>query len=32
MEAHGAIDDRFKWDEKKTKTPIKLSTKKKALR
>jgi integrase len=27
MEAHGAIDERFKWDEKKTKTPIKLSSK-----
>jgi integrase len=29
MEAHGAIDDRFKWDESKTKTPIKSSSKKK---
>ena len=29
IEAHGAIDDRFKWDETKTKTPIKLSSKKK---
>jgi integrase len=30
MEAHGAIDDRFKWDASKTKTPIKQSSKKKA--
>jgi integrase len=30
MEAQGAIDDRFKWDEKKTKTPIKLSSKSKS--
>jgi integrase len=29
MQAHGAIDDRFKWDESKTKTPIKLSSKNK---
>jgi hypothetical protein len=30
MKAHGAIDDRFKWDESKTKTPIKQTSKKKS--
>ena len=30
IEAQGAIDKRFKWDEEKTKTPIKLSAKKKS--
>ncbi len=28
IEAHGTIDDRFKWDESKSKTLIKLSDKK----
>lgn len=30
IEAQGAIDDRFKWDEEKSKTPIKLSSKNKS--
>jgi integrase len=28
IEAHGAIDDRYKWDEEKSKTPIKKTIKK----
>jgi hypothetical protein len=30
IEAQGAIDDRFAFDEKNSKTPIKLSAKKKS--
>ena len=28
IEAHGAIDDRYKWDEEKSKMPIKKTVKK----
>lgn len=28
IEAHGAIDDRYKWDEEKSKTPKKKAVKK----